>query len=194
MRGSAENRTIILSYILSLFNSFHKRWFSLSCLRVQVVLDYKFCFKRQQAFGGAFLASSEKNYLRTFKDILKSQTMSWHPIRSNNTKWLWYNGYFNKTLDYWLHCCRAIINGKQKYTWPKITTRNFTTGTYFRNRPSEFFVLKLGAHPLLIIFSLSHKVHLCVSTFISTHFPFTCPLQKNRCLIWVTSVVYYMLE
>ena len=38
-----KTRTIILSYILlelSLFITFHKRWFSLSCLGVQVVFDY----------------------------------------------------------------------------------------------------------------------------------------------------------
>jgi len=36
----------ILSYILlelSLLNSFLKRWFSLSCLGIQVVFDYNFC-------------------------------------------------------------------------------------------------------------------------------------------------------
>jgi len=41
-----ETRTIILSYILlelSLLNYFHKKWFSLSCLGVQVVFDYNFC-------------------------------------------------------------------------------------------------------------------------------------------------------
>jgi len=46
LRGSAEKRTIILSYILlelSLLVTFHKRWFSLSCLGVQVVFDYKIC-------------------------------------------------------------------------------------------------------------------------------------------------------
>jgi len=33
-----------LSYLeLSLLNFVHKRWFSISCLGVQVVLDYKFC-------------------------------------------------------------------------------------------------------------------------------------------------------
>jgi len=47
MKGSTEDiGTIILSYILlelSLLVFFHKRLFSLSCLGVQVVLDYKFC-------------------------------------------------------------------------------------------------------------------------------------------------------
>jgi len=43
VRGSAEdkNHNPIILLELSLFNSFHKRWFSLSCLGVQVVFDYK---------------------------------------------------------------------------------------------------------------------------------------------------------
>jgi len=53
MRGSAEdnNQNPILHFTFSLFNSFHKMWFSLSCLGVQVVFDYKFCLYRQLAFG-----------------------------------------------------------------------------------------------------------------------------------------------
>jgi len=41
-----KTRTIILPYILlelSLFITFHERWFSLSCLGLQVVFDYKTC-------------------------------------------------------------------------------------------------------------------------------------------------------
>ena len=48
-----KTRTIILPYILSLFISVHKRWFSFSCLGVQVVLDYKFFL------WGAFIASGD---------------------------------------------------------------------------------------------------------------------------------------
>jgi len=42
-----HNPILHLYWIISPF--FHKRWFSLSCLGVQVVLDYKFCY-RQYAF------------------------------------------------------------------------------------------------------------------------------------------------
>ena len=46
MRGSTEHMNHNASYILlesSLLIYFHKRLFSLSCLGVHVMLDYKFC-------------------------------------------------------------------------------------------------------------------------------------------------------
>jgi len=55
-------RTIILSYILlelSLLITFHKRLFSLSCLGVQVVFDYKICLLQTIGIWGAFFASSD---------------------------------------------------------------------------------------------------------------------------------------
>ena len=45
-----KNHNPILPFIFVL-NFFLKRWFSLSCFGVQVVLDYKFCLLRQYAFG-----------------------------------------------------------------------------------------------------------------------------------------------
>ena len=55
-----KTRTIILSYILlelSLFITFHKRWFSLSCLGVQVVFDYTICLLKKIGTWGTFLDS-----------------------------------------------------------------------------------------------------------------------------------------
>ena len=60
--GSTEdkdhNPIIHFSWIISLY-FFHKRLFSLSCLGVQVVLDYKFCLFLTIAIWGAFFASSD---------------------------------------------------------------------------------------------------------------------------------------
>ena len=53
LESTKGNEIKLGTYIdeLSLFNYFHKRLFSLSCLGVQIVFDYKFCLYRQQAFG-----------------------------------------------------------------------------------------------------------------------------------------------
>jgi len=51
-------RTIHFTWVISP-NLFHKRWFSLSCLGVQVVLDYKFSLSQTLGNWGAFIAHSD---------------------------------------------------------------------------------------------------------------------------------------
>jgi len=60
MRGRAEDKNYLTFYLSYLsLNLFIKRWFSLSCLGVQVVFDYKFCLLYTICIWGAFLPSSE---------------------------------------------------------------------------------------------------------------------------------------
>ena len=96
-----NTRAIILSYILSLFNSFHKRLFSLSCLGVQVVFDYKIYLLETIGICGAFLASSDFLVYVKFTPDLKTAS-------SRNKHILLKNKFSQVKLVIWCITCHKI--------------------------------------------------------------------------------------
>ena len=81
-----KTRTIILSYILlelSRLITFHKRWFPLSCVGVQVVFDYKTQYKRHLGSiprfqGYLYFLKVDKKYLSLVSSMLAREVLQQH--------------------------------------------------------------------------------------------------------------------